>query len=320
MAKVSNMMRARRTHPGEAGFSMLELTVAMGILLVVVGAGMSSILRVVNAQQTIWNRTEMHSGVRSATELLQQEVGQAGRVAPLNSVTLGGAVVTGVNTVTLAALSGNPTTVLFVGEQITVGSDISQETVTLTNVNTGTGQITATFNNPHANGVPVMVAGGFSSGIVPAAVLNGSTATVLKLFGDINSDGNMLYIEYTCDTQGGNLYRNAMPWNTLPANKPPLDLSLVLLRNITANPLNAACFTYQTKVVSGISYITDVAITLTVQTQQVDSVTKQFQKETKALLNVSPRNIFDVWQLASMTPPLTNRVQPTPASVTALLP
>ena len=31
------------------------------------------------AQKTIWNRTEMHSGIRGATELLQQEVGQAGR-------------------------------------------------------------------------------------------------------------------------------------------------------------------------------------------------------------------------------------------------
>jgi hypothetical protein len=129
----------------------------------------------------------------------------------------------------------------------------------------------------------------------------------------------MLYIEYTCDTNGGNLYRNAMAWDTLPANKPPLDLSLVLLRNITANPANAACFVYETRVVDGVPFVTDVAITLTVQTQQRDSVTKQFQKETKALLNVAPRNIFDVWQLASMTPPLTNRIQPTPPSVNALL-
>ena len=64
--------------------------------------------------------------------------------------------------------------------------------------------------------------------------------------------------------------------------------------------------------------MTDVAITLTVQTEQVDPVTKQKQKETKALLNVSPRNIFNVWQLASIG--LFDRVQPTPASVTALLP
>src|SRR5580765_3981926 len=40
------------------------------------------------SQKTIWNRTEMHSGIRGATELLQQEVGQAGRVTLPNKVTL----------------------------------------------------------------------------------------------------------------------------------------------------------------------------------------------------------------------------------------
>ena len=33
-------------------------------------------------QATIWNRTQMHSGIRGATEVLQQEVGQAGRDRP----------------------------------------------------------------------------------------------------------------------------------------------------------------------------------------------------------------------------------------------
>ena len=61
-----------------------------------------------------------------------------------------------------------------------------------------------------------------------------------------------------------------------------------------------------------------VAITLTVQTQQIDPVTKQYQKETKALLNVSPRNVFNAWELASLG--LTDRIQPTPASITNLLP
>lgn len=97
---------------------------------------------------------------------------------------------------------------------------------------------------------------------------------------------------------------------------------MVLLRNITANPANAACFTYQTQTVTingtPTPFVTDVAITLTVQTEQVDPITKQRQRETKALLNVSPRNIFNVWQLASIN--LFDRVQPTPAVITALLP
>ena len=293
----------------QAGFSLLELTVAMGIMLVVVGTGMSAILQVVNSQQTIWNRTEMHSGVRSATELLQQEVGQAGRLPPLNAVTLSANAAVGAGPATVASTAG-----MFNGEQVIVDSGINQETVTISNV-TGT-QFTATFINAHAAGVPVMAAGGFWGGVVPVGQANGSTGTVLKLFGDINSDGNMLYIEYTCDTAGGNLYRNTMAWNA--GAKPAVTPSMVLLRNIVANPGNAACFTYQTQVVNGTSFVIDVAITLTVQTQQLDPLTHQFQKETKALLNVSPRNIFDVWELASAG--LINRVQPIPPTVLALLP
>jgi prepilin-type N-terminal cleavage/methylation domain-containing protein len=306
---MAKLMRGRKSMRSQAGFSLLELTVAMGIMLVVVGSGMSAILQVVNSQQTIWNRTEMHSGVRSATELLQQEVGQAGRLPPLTAVTLTANAAVGTGPATVASTAG-----MFNGEQVIVDSGINQETVTISNV-TGT-QFTATFVNAHNNGVPVMAAGGFWGGVVPVAQANGSTGTVLKLFGDINSDGNMLYIEYTCDTVGGNLYRNTMAWNA--GAKPAVTPSMVLLRNIVANPGNAACFTYQTQVVNGTSFVIDVAITLTVQTQQVDPLTQQFQKETKALLNVSPRNIFDVWELASAG--LNNRVQPIPPTVLALLP
>ena len=51
---------------------------------------------------------------------------------------------------------------------------------------------------------------------------------------------------------------------------------------------------------------------------RVDPVTRQQQTETKALLNVSPRNVFNVWELASLG--ITNRLQPMPATVQALLP
>jgi len=303
---------------GEAGFSLLELLVATAVMTVVVGVGMSAMLRVTNSQQTIWNRTEMHSAVRSATELLQQEVGQAGRVAPLVGVTLAGNVGAGPQTVGVVSASGTPTAAMFVGEKVIIDTNISQETVSLTGVNAANNQISAVFTNAHAAGAAVSVTGGFAAGIVPPGGANGSTGAVLKLFGDINSDGNMVYIEYMCDTAGGNLYRNAMPWTA--ATKPPPDPSMILMRNITANPGDAPCFTYQTQVTLGMTYVIDVAITLTVRTQQKDSVTKQYQNETKALLNVSPRNIFNVWELASSTPPLLNRVQPMPLTVQNLLP
>ena len=147
---------------------------------------------------------------------------------------------------------------------------------------------------------------------------NGSTGDVLKLYGDINADGNMVYIEYKCDlsTTPGNLTRNVMPWNQTTASA-AATASQILLSNITANPDGSPCFTYQLNRVDTTYFVTDVAITLTVQTQQIDPVTKRFQTETKALLNVSPRNVFNAWQLASLG--IFERVQPTPPTITALL-
>ena len=56
----------------------------------------------------------------------------------------------------------------------------------------------------------------------------------------------------------------------------------------------------------------------TVRTDEVDKTTGQFQTVTKALLNVAPRNVFNVWQVASLN--YKDRIEPLPASVLALLP
>ena len=323
----------------QAGYSLPELLIAMAIMLTISGAAVTALLKMQSAQATIWNRTQMHSGVRGATEVLQQEVGQAGRIAlPMTSagvpyvVTLNGAVSVGSNTVAIASTkpSGDTTEGMFLGQKLFIGYGATQETVTLTAAPTST-QITATFANAHSSGEPVLALGAFGTGIVPPATspsayapggatftyAEGSTGTVLKLYGDINADGKMVYIEYTCDTASShNLYRNMMAWNA--GSKPAVSASQVLLSNVIANPNSTPCFTYQTAVVGGNVYVTDVAITLTVQTQLVDPVTKQYQTQTKALLNVSPRNTFNAWQMASLG--IAKRIQPMPPSITALLP
>src|SRR6476646_3532895 len=98
----------------------------MAIMLLIAGGATTALLKMTGAQATIWNRTQMHSGIRGATEVLQQEVGQAGRIAlPMTSagvpyvVTLGGAVsVTGANTVTVATTKtlGDKTEGMFDGQ------------------------------------------------------------------------------------------------------------------------------------------------------------------------------------------------------------
>src|SRR5579863_8497564 len=88
--------------PSQAGFSLAELLIATTVMLIISGIVTSALLQMSNSQRTIWNRTEMHSGIRSATELLQQEIGQAGLVALPAAVTVscGGAAATTTMTVT----------------------------------------------------------------------------------------------------------------------------------------------------------------------------------------------------------------------------
>jgi prepilin-type N-terminal cleavage/methylation domain-containing protein len=320
------------------GFSLPELLISVTILLIISSAVTSALLQMTSSQRTIWNRTQLHAGVRSATELLQQEVGQAGKISLPGVVTLAAAIpAVGAQTVGVLVNGAVPATMtgFFVGEKLVV--DVGgptpcvpitpcQETVTVTAVNTAAKQITATFAYPHNLNTPVNAWGGFGTGIVPplaGGFPNGSEPTKLKLYGDINGDGNMVYVEYTCDPLPGgtgNLYRNVMPYDQAPPKAAPT-AGQVLLSNIQTNPGGTACFTYMPNplpIVNANTYVLDVAITLTVNTQVIDPLTKQFQTETKALLNVSPRNVFNVWQLASAG--VIERVQPMPPTVTALLP
>ena len=293
----------------EAGFSLVEALVAVSVLLILFIAATNGLNQTAIFSKVVGNRTEMHGSVRGATELMQQEIGQAGRIALPLPIATTGTVLKGAGTITVSTTMG-----LFVGVHAVIGAGDQTETVTVTAM-TGT-SLTGVFGLAHGVGEPVTVLGGFTAGVVPASVTNGSTGTVLKLFGDINDDGQMLYVEYTCDAAVGSLYRNVMPWNA--ASKPAKAPAMIILNNVIANPGNSPCFTYQTEVVNGTTYVTGVAVTLSVRSQQRDHYSKTFQQATKTLLNVSPRNIFLIWSMASIG--VTNRLQPTPASITALLP
>jgi type II secretory pathway pseudopilin PulG len=320
-------MMKRKRH---AGFSLLETLVAMVVFLAVGAIVMTGLVQLLRTQGTIANRTEMHTSVRSATELLQQEIGQAGRVSlpnvggAIGGVTLTGPTIGGGAAPISQAVTVSSTTGMF--QNILLDVDTGQNFEVVQATAAGGGSITAPFANNHAAGAPVIVSGSFGTGIVPPAAApanfpNGSTPTVLKLYGDINRDGRILYVEYTCApgtaTQPGFLYRNEMnAFTTLL--KPPVDPSMILLNNVLSNPNNTPCFTYQVQQANGQYFVTDVAVTMTVQTQQQDAQTHQYQSETKALLNISPRNVFYVWELYS-----TNQIprnQPMPTEVVALLP
>jgi type II secretory pathway pseudopilin PulG len=300
----------------ESGFTLVELLVSMLILMIVSGIVMQGTIDFVHIGDTVANRSNMHAGVRNATVLLQQEVGQAGRISLPGPVTLSAAVASGAQTVQVDSVAG-----MFVGQHLVIDAGPLEETVTLTNVDATTDEISAEFAFPHDAAARVSALGGFSAGVIPTTMAGGSTGTVLKVLGDINGDGGLVYVEYTCDIPNGRLYRNVMAYTD--AVKPPLTVEQILVDNLLPNPPDLdgtvrPCFTYEERTFSGTTYVIGVAIMTTVRTEARDSVTKDFQTMTKALLNVSPRNVFNVWQLASLGH--ANRVQPIPPSVLALIP
>jgi prepilin-type N-terminal cleavage/methylation domain-containing protein len=305
-----------KLHGSEGGFTLVELLVSMAVLLVVSGIVVGGTMDMTHLGQKMTNRSDMHSGVRNATALLQQEVGQAGRVSLPAPVTLVGATGIGTFPVVVSSTDG-----MFVGERLLVGAGATQETIEVTAIDPNANTITAEFAIAHLPGERVDVTGGFAAGVIPTTMANGSTGNVLKIVGDVNGDGRMVYVEYRCAMGVGRLFRNVMPFDA--AAKPALTVEQILLTNLLPNPPNPdgtvpPCFIYQERTFGGTTYVIGVAIMTTVRSQVRDRNTGDFQRVTKALLNVAPRNVINVWQLASLN--YTNRVQPLPPSVVQLLP
>jgi prepilin-type N-terminal cleavage/methylation domain-containing protein len=301
----------------DAGFTLVEVMVTTLILLTVSGVVITGVLNMTQVNATVTNRSAMFAGVRNATALLQQEVGQAGRVSLPAPVTISANAAAGATQLTVSSSED-----MFVGEYLVLGTGSTQETAAISAIGGNVLTFSSAFSNPHLANEPVTVQGAFQSGVVPQhdkngnVVANGSGDTTLKIFGDINGSGQMVYVEYTCDLNANVLYRNQMPFDAGAKVAPGVEQ--ILVENVQPNPGNAPCFTYQEETIGNDVFVIGVAITLTVQSEERDPITKKFQKESKALLNVSPRNVFNAWQMYSLQ--LYNRVQPTPPATALLLP
>lgn len=361
---------------------MLETLASVAILMIVMGAILSVISFYQKTYGTTQLKSDMYENVRGTSELLAQEIGQGGLVSlPSPSPTLSAGVIGSSSVQTVGVSSA---TSMYVGEKLLIDAGASAELVTLTAVDTTLNQITAIFNNPHGNGAPLNVLGVFADG-----VMTSSTATQLRLFGDINADGSLVYIHYDCNPVAGTITRSV---TTLTPTTSASSTPDTLLNTLVPNPSSAPCFQYTTQTSSagqtigtgtgsqatftgtptqvavsagnvwiqagsatgtddgrgsitgtGVSsgtvnystgaisvtfqaapmvgtavtvgqiFVTNVGITFSVRTKEVDPQTHQYLTLTKTFLNLRPRNVVSALALANL--PFPDRLQPTPSNL-----
>jgi prepilin-type N-terminal cleavage/methylation domain-containing protein len=288
----------------QQGFSLLEMLVSLAVLLVISAPIFSAMVTSQETAVSTQMKGDMYFGIRGASELLAEEIGQAGSVGLPASTQLSAAVTPSAaaqNVVLTSAGGTNPVDSIFVGELLLVDGGVKEEQVAVTAVNSATSQITAVFTIAHVAGAPVNAIGVFSNG-----VMNTSTGSSLRLFGDINADGTLYYVQYDCDTVAGTLTRSSTPMLAAAKNS-----SAVLLSNLVANAGGAPCFAYTSTTVGTNTFTSDVGITLSLQTAFTDPQSGNYLQMPNNFLNVRPRNLLAGVELAKAN--VNSRIQPTPA-------
>jgi hypothetical protein len=89
--------------------------------------------------------------------------------------------------------------------------------------------------------------------------------------------------------------------------------SQVLLNNLIANPGATPCFQITTTTVGSNTFVTNVALTLSVKTSAPDPQTGAYLTMTKSYQNLAPRNVLAGLELANV--PFLDRLQPTPPNL-----
>ena len=288
----------------EKGFSLLEMLVSVAILVVASGAAFYALAYYQRSYSSTQLKADMHMGVRGALELMAQEVNQAGLLpfGPPRRLSGGVSASPSAQVAQLTSVSS-----IFVNEKLTIDTGANQEDVTVTAVNTGTSEITAIFKESHSGSAPVN-----AFGVFPQGVRTTSTGTLLKIFGDINGDNTNVYVEYNCS--GTTLTRSE--WQLPASGARTLVRTGTLVQDVIANPGGTACFQYSTATASGVTFVTSVTVTISVQSAGNDPFTKQRVSMPKSTLNLSPRNLLTGLDLAQQG--FTGKLQPIPTVTPAL--
>jgi prepilin-type N-terminal cleavage/methylation domain-containing protein len=290
------------------GFSLIEVMISLLVLLVVAGAAFYALAYYQRNYGSFRVRAVMHEGMRGAVELLSQEVGQAGLLDFQTETTGASAITAALGDQSVVLMSVNS---IFQNQILIVGSADTEETVVVDSVDIATSTIQAKFAKNHPGNSIVRAYGVFPQGILPPPQ---SDANNLKIFGDINNDGNISYVQYICDTTAGTLSRAVTPVTPDPSLAKNTTYN-VLVNNLIPTP-GVACFQYATPVSLGTyTFVPSVAVTLSVQSSKVDPQTKQYVTMRKSFLNLAPRNVLMGLELAQNGYRI--RLQPTPTNITS---
>jgi len=280
------------------------------ILLVVAGGVFGALYYYQKTYQRTEISADMHDNLRTAIELITQEVGQAGALPSLAGAagppTLAAAVV-GSPLAQTVVLLGGVTSSIYPGEQLMVDAGANQETVTV--ITAGAGSFKAIFGQNHILGTQVNASGVFPTGIL--TTVNGNT---LDLYGDINGDGTLVHIEYTCNPAAngtGTLTMAVTPVTGAGVVSAPS----VLVDGLMTNPAGAPCFQVfsVTPGAFPVPFVNQVSVTLSTQTTARDPLTGNFVTMTKSALDIVPRNIQMGLDMANngVTTRLQNKPYPT---------
>jgi prepilin-type N-terminal cleavage/methylation domain-containing protein len=290
--------------PRNRGFTLFEVMASTAILLVIAASTFSVISSYQKTYVTTQLKADMFQNMLGVTGLMGQEIGQAGLVSlPSSPVPQLTATVTSSATAQTKTVSSAVS--MYVGEKLLFDTGIFQELVTLTAVNAGANQIAGVFVNNHASGAAINVGGVFFNG-----VMTSSTPTQMRVFGDINADGSLVYVHYDCDTVAGTLRRSVTTVTpTATASNP----SQILLNTLLPGS-GSGCFLYTiSPPVNGYTFVTSVAVTLSIRTSSVDPVTHSYLTMAKSFMNLTPRNVLGGMELANAQ--FTDRLQPTPPNL-----
>jgi hypothetical protein len=270
---------------------------SIAILIVLSGAAMSALLAYQKIYKSLDLKTDVLAGLRGATELMSQEIGQAGLLNyPGTSLAAPVAASLSPQAATLNSTAG-----IFVGEKLLVDAGTAQEAITVSGV--GSTTVAGIFQKSHDAGAPVNAVGVF-----PQGVLSSSTATQLQLLGDVNGDGTLVYVQYDCDLMAGTLSRSITPIAAVSAGPPQ-----ILLTGLLANPNGAPCFQYRTAAAAGYTFVTNVGMTVTIQSPRVDPQTGEFVILANTYSSFSPRNVWAGLEMAQAG--IYGSLQPIPPGV-----